>query len=150
MVFLFMTTTAHDVAAYVLRQAGPMSHMKLQKLVYYAQAWSLVWDDEALFDDRIEAWANGPVVPTLYQTLKGKFKIEGADLPTGQPDRVSSTQRETIDRVLAFYGHRDSQWLSDLTHMERPWLDARRGLPAGARSSNEISLSSMSEYYSAL
>lgn len=55
-----------DVADYILAQRGPMSAMKLQKLVYYSQAWHLTWAEEPIFDARIEAWANGPVVPLLY------------------------------------------------------------------------------------
>ena len=47
-------TTALDVAAYILEKRGQMTAMKLQKLVYYAQAWSMVWDEEPLFADRIE------------------------------------------------------------------------------------------------
>jgi len=49
--------TAHDVAAYILDKCGSMSAMKLQKLVYYSQAWHLVWDDAPLFEERVEAWA---------------------------------------------------------------------------------------------
>ena len=55
--------TAHDVAAYILQKKGEMTAMKLQKLVYYSQAWSVVWDERPLFHEKIEAWANGPVVP---------------------------------------------------------------------------------------
>lgn len=55
--------TALDIAKYILDRRGPMTAMKLQKLVYYARAWSLVWDEKPLFRSRIEAWANGPVSP---------------------------------------------------------------------------------------
>ncbi len=48
--------TCFDVAKYILTKMGKLSTVKLQKLVYYAQAWSLVWDDEPLFNERIEAW----------------------------------------------------------------------------------------------
>src|SRR5258708_570857 len=58
--------TVHDVAAYILGKCGPMTAMKLQKLVYYSQAWGLVWDERPLFAEQIEAWANGPVVRDLY------------------------------------------------------------------------------------
>lgn len=47
--------TVHDVAAYILAKHGPMTAMKLEKLVYYSQAWSLVWDDKPLFRSKIEA-----------------------------------------------------------------------------------------------
>ena len=61
-----MTIKAIDVADYILAKKGTMSAMKLQKLVYYAQAWHLVWEDKELFPEEIQAWANGPVVPSLY------------------------------------------------------------------------------------
>ena len=56
------------VAKYILQQKGAMSSMKLQKLCYYAQAWSLVWDDAPLFDEDFQAWRNGPVCYELYNS----------------------------------------------------------------------------------
>lgn len=64
-----------DVAEYVLSKLGPMTAMKLQKLVYYAHAWHLVWDGEPMLDARIEAWANGPVVPELHEMHRDRFKV---------------------------------------------------------------------------
>src|SRR5689334_5878093 len=58
--------SVHDTAAFILKVHGPVSAMKLEKLVYYCQAWSLVWDERPMFSERIEAWANGPVCPDLY------------------------------------------------------------------------------------
>ena len=66
-----------DVAAYILQEHGPMTTWKLQKLVYYGQAWSFVWDDDELFPEEIEAWANGPVVRELYNAHKGRFRVRG-------------------------------------------------------------------------
>ena len=140
--------TAHDVAAYILRKRGEMTAMKLQKLVYYSQAWSLVWDDEPLFQDRIEAWANGPVVPALYNEHRGKFKVDSWE--KGNPEKLGDKQRKSVDAVLRYYGDRSSQWLSDLTHREDPWLDARQGLGPGERGTRVISLASMAEYYGSL
>lgn len=137
-----------DVAAYILRRKGPMTAMKLQKLVYYAQAWSLVWDERPLFPERIEAWANGPVSPDLYRLHKGRFLVD--QLPTGGPDSLDGVARETVDAVLDYYGDRHSQWLSDLTHMEAPWRDAYGDTPPGQRCSREIPLSAMAEYYESL
>jgi uncharacterized phage-associated protein len=140
--------TAHDIAAYILMRLGAITAMKLQKLVYYAQAWSLVWDESPLFGERIEAWANGPVIPALYESHRGEFKVES--IPLGNPQRLSENERETVDKVLEFYGDKSSQWLSELTHKEDPWLNARQGMGAGQRSSQEITLDSMMEYYSGL
>ena len=138
-----------DVAKYILNKQSPMTAMKLQKLVYYSQAWSLVWDETSLFKNRIEAWANGPVAPTLYNRHRGKFMVQKRDI-SGSLNALNSDQRETIDAVLKHYGHRSSQWLSKLTHSEPPWKDARTGLFPGERGHQEITLSAMAEYYGSL
>ncbi len=140
--------SAMDVADYILRARGPMSTMKLQKLVYYCQAWSLVWDEARLFHEEIEAWANGPVVRELFNLHRGMFKVER--VPVGNPDRPSETQRETIDAVLGFYGNKTAQWLIDLSHSEPPWQQARRGLPETERGCRPIPDDSMANYYSSL
>ena len=140
--------SVHDVAAYILRRRGRMTAMKLQKLVYYSQAWSLVWDEQPLFGEEIQAWANGPVVYELYDRHRGQYDLH--EWPAGDPDVLTERQRETIDAVLDFYGDKSSQWLSDLTHMEAPWADARRGLPPGARGNTPITHASMAEYYGSL
>lgn len=140
--------SAHDVAAYILKRCGRMSAMKLQKLVYYSQAWSLVWDDQPLFGERVEAWANGPVVRELYDEHRGRFDVR--DWPRGNPDALDGEARPTVDAVIGYYGPRNAQWLSDLTHSEAPWRLARRGLREGERGNREITLESMMEYYSSL
>ncbi len=137
-----------DVAQYILQRKGPMTAMKLQKLVYYCQAWSLVWDEKPIFKERIEAWASGPVVRELYEEHKGMFLV--SDLEKGSIDNLNLEQRETIDAILQAYGDKPAQWLSDLTHMEKPWNDAREGIPIGQNCENEITLASMVEYYSSL
>jgi len=137
----------HDVAAYILSKKKPMTAMKLQKLVYYCQAWSLVWDESKLFPEKIEAWANGPVVPELFRKHKGNYLVSQLE---GNPEALSPTERDTIDSVLKFYGDRSSQWLSDLTHQEDPWRDSRSGLPMGTPDNTTISHAAMMEYYSSL
>lgn len=140
-----------DVAKYILKKTGPMSTMKLQKLVYYAQAWSLVWDDAQLFDEKIEAWANGPVAPSLFDFHKGRYKVsENFFRKKANTSNLSEDQQDTIDRIVEFYGNKSAQWLSDLTHSEAPWKEARRGIPDGVRGSSEITWESMAEYYGSL
>ena len=125
-----------------------MTTWKLQKIVYYCQAWSLLWDDDALFPEEIEAWANGPVVPVLYRAHRGRYRI--SCLKGGNPDNLSADQRDTIDAVLEFYGDRSPQWLSDLTHMEEPWRTARKGVPDGRRGSAIIPKEHLAAYYGSL
>jgi uncharacterized phage-associated protein len=140
---------AIDVADYILERLGPMSAMKLQKLVYYAQAWALVWTEKALFVEEIEAWANGPVVRELYNLHRGEFRLEPGFFK-GNPADLSPDQQDVIGRVLGFYGDKDPQWLSNLTHMEAPWLQARKGLADGERGETVISKEALLEYYSSL
>lgn len=140
--------SAHDVAAYVVGKCGVLTAMKLQKLLYYSQAWSLVWDDKPLFRERIEAWANGPVLPEIYRYHRGQFQV--TRWTRGDSSRLSQEQIDTVDSVLQFYGDKSSLWLSQLTHEEAPWKDAREGLAPGQRGSQQISLGAMAEYYGSL
>lgn len=142
--------TMLDAAKYILQSAGEMTAMKLQKLMYYAQAWSLVWDEEPIFEDDFEAWANGPVLPALYGRHKGQFKVSASIVPEGDVGALSPEQRQSIDKVLGFYGRQSAQWLSNLTHQERPWVDARAGVPDGGACNSAITKLAMHEYYSSL
>lgn len=137
-----------DVAAYILTKQSPMTTWKLQKLVYYSQAWSLVWDDEAFFPEEIEAWANGPVVRGLYEAHRGDYSI--SSVSQGNAGALSEVQRETVDVVFEFYGSKSPQWLSDLTHMERPWQKARKNVPEGVRGDTIIPKEDLAEYYGSL
>ena len=139
-----------DAARYILENHGPMSTMKLQKLCYYAQAWSLVWDDEELFPEEFEAWANGPVCPVLFKATQGTYKVSAADEPLGDVTNLSEEQKQTLDKVIEYYASHDAQWLSRLTHMEDPWKKARNGIPDGMGSDATVSKESMAEYYGSL
>src|SRR6185312_2120038 len=105
-----------DVAQYILERRGEMTTMKLQKLVYYCQAWHIAWTDNVLFSSRIEAWPDGPVSPELFKRHQGSFRI--SSIRGGKPDNLTADEKDTIDRVLAFYGDKSPQWLIDLTHQE--------------------------------
>lgn len=138
-----------DVAKFILKKHGEMSAMKLQKLVYYCQAWSLVWDDRPLFKERIKAWANGPVVPQLYQAHKGRFQVDPSHI-AGDPEVLDASAKGTIAGVLKFYGDKPAQWLSDLTHKERPWKKARGSRGPDDTGGDEITHEAMAEYYGSL
>ena len=137
-----------DVAAYILKKHGPMTAMKLQKVVYYCQAWSLVWDEKPLFREKIEAWANGPVVRKLFEAHRGQFNVKS--ISGGNPKALKPYQKETINSVLNYYGAKSSQWLSDLTHMEEPWRKARTEIPENDRGNKEITKDTLEDYYSSL
>ena len=139
--------SVYDVAEYILSKTGRITTWKLQKLVYYAQAWHLVWDEEPLFPEDIQAWANGPVCPDLYKKHQGFFHVSTI---RANPDALSEGERETVDVVVAHYGDYSGQQLSDLTHSEPPWMNARKGIPTRVRGNRVISHESLAEYYGSL
>lgn len=138
-----------DVAKYILEKQGEMTAMKLQKLVYYSQAWHAVWEEKTLFDEQIQAWINGPVVPALYELHRGKFLVNSTSI-TLSKQILTDSEKDSIDTVLSFYGDKSSQWLSDLTHSETPWKSAREGLATDERGNREITIRTMAEYYESL
>lgn len=138
-----------DVADYIVKNVDNITAMKLQKLVYYSQAWSLAWDDEPLFEEDFQAWANGPVCFELYKSHRGLFHLE-SDLFEGYTNKnieLNDDQKETIDAVLKHYGDRTPHFLSELTHKEDPWKNTRKNLPSGEPSQDVITKESMQLYY---
>jgi len=105
-----------DVASYILYRLGETPTLKLHRLVYYCQAWSLVWDDAPLFTEQIKAWQNSPIVEVLFYKLQGSFTSRVKDLfGIGDPLKLCTKQIETIDAVTAYYGDKNTQWLTELT-----------------------------------
>ncbi len=97
--------SALDVAQYILAQKGAMTAMKLQKLVYYSQAWSTAWEDDVIFPEPIFAWKNGPVVRELWEAHRGQFRV--GDIAGGDPNILTVAQGRTIDIVVNFYGEKN-------------------------------------------
>lgn len=119
------TQSVLDVSAYIfrrLRKLGNVEALKLQKLLYYCNAWSLVDRNQPLFVDEIQAWKHGPVVASIYPLHRGE--IELAEWPYGAPDDLDGDQQLLIDSVIDTYGGLSGWRLRNLTHQERPWIDA--------------------------
>lgn len=149
--------TADDVADYFLWKAGEkkflngkkkaLTNKKLQKLVYYAQVWSLVLRNEQLFPEEVEAWVHGPVVPSLYERFKG-FGFGPISGEVSDPsDRFSGEQMEVLEEVWRVYGKYDAGYLEMLTHSEEPWQAAREGLSEIAPSTNAIDMDLAKKFY---
>lgn len=142
--------TIFNVADYILKKTGQITSMKLQKLAYYSQAWSLAWDDEPLFAEDFQAWANGPVCPELFKRHKGHFRLPSDFFGDTGSGTLSQEQIDTIDIVLKDYASMTPRELSDLTHRERPWKEARGGTPPGMPCENIIEKDVMRDYYSGI
>lgn len=138
---------AECIISYSTKEYGlRITPLKLQKLLYYVQAWSLVFSNEPFFKETIEAWVHGPVVPQIYRSYKhlGASPIQNAvsTLPT-----LEANQKDVLQVVLSTYGNKDGRFLEDLTHSEMPWIKARLGLTATDKSNRKIGLQDMKRFY---
>ncbi len=140
-----MPVSVDDVAAVVLSRVGRVEAMKLQKLVYYSQAWHIALTDEVLFHDTVQAWNRGPVVDTLWQRHRGRRTITSWD--AGHPEHVRGTSKKVVVLVCDVYGQLSGDDLSELTHQELPWREARAGTPDGEYSRTPIKVDVMKQFY---
>lgn len=145
--------SALSVAEYFIGKANkdrkPITNKKLQKLVYYAQAWSLVFNDKKLFNEKIEAWVHGPAIKSLYIKYKGfGFSPIQKEADTSLIKVISPEDKKILDEVWSVYGGLDPDYLEMLTHDEAPWKNAREGLESTENSENEISTGAMKSFYS--
>jgi len=134
-----------DIAEYILQKQGPMSAMKLQKLVYYSQAFSLALDDQPLFKEDFEAWTYGPVCRELYEQHRGVFLVSAVKENLKE---IPEKQRSRINDALKKYGSFDGVRLSEITHAEPPWVEARkRHHPTSGLCREVITQESMKQFY---
>lgn len=131
-------TTALDVLKYINEKHSPLGEVQYQKWLYYVQAWSLAWDGTPMFEDRIEAWTMGPVVPTV--------RFSGH---ANGPSDLSDEQRAKVDAVIDHYRRWSGNELIARTHAEAPWLEARGSLSESAPSTAEVTRESMLREFTA-
>lgn len=158
-----------DIAKYtglnMLEKGLSISPLKLQKLLYYEQAWYMVFfNKNMLFKDVPEAWVNGPVyrdiwyeykekVPSMFDSLQRKDfikedePIENAIKQLASSMELTTTEIEFLDSVFNTYGTKSQDQLVFLTHSEIPWAEKREGLLPFEHSDRKISLVSMFNYY---
>jgi len=148
---------ALDVAKYFIQLAqsedepDQLSHLRLQKLLYYAQGWSLALRKKPLFDDRIEAWAHGPVVPSVYPS----FAAYGYDfIPSDHfdldEDALTDEECELIQAVWDSYKKFSATSLRAMTHQEPPWKKARGDCDHAEKTNAEITQRAMKIYFTTL
>ncbi len=144
--------TPNAAADYILasqnyEEGDSITHLKLQKLVYYCQAWHLVLLDRPLFDEDIQAWIYGPVVPSLYKRFKDKGcqAIPHEDIKTEPVKIIPKESRDVMDQVLNVFMGMTATQLSKLTHDEDPWKNVYDPDDFGHR--GIITKESMKDYY---
>lgn len=130
---------ANEFIRRALSNGVPITHMQVQKLVYFAHAFSLASLDRPLISDRFQAWQFGPVAPGLYNALKrygrdpilreihaGDDKsIFGDDEGSIIEASLDDEQRQLVDIVFENFGSTPAFKLSALTHEPgSPWEKA--------------------------
>lgn len=135
-----------DTLIAVAREKGiEITNLKLQKLLYYAQAWSLVFYKKPLFEEDFEAWVHGPVVPSVFHRFKEyRWNSINEDVSPLPDDEL----RAHLLKVIGAYGKFDGPQLERLSHSEYPWKHARAGLSPDESSTEKISKESMFSFYS--
>lgn len=116
-----------------------MSNMKLQKMLYYQQGFHLAYLDTPLFDEEIEAWMYGPVVPCVYNRFKGNGN-SGLE-PCSEEIELSDLEEALFNEVFQVYGAYSASGLMNMTHNESPWLTTPTGV------GNVISIEKMKEFF---
>ena len=156
------TVDIKDFAEFLIRycniNAIPITNLKLQKLLYYIQAWHLVYQDKhPLFNDQPEAWVNGPVYREIYYKYK-PYSYLGIVLGFDQSNKESYKdsikkmnltveQQKLIQSILDHYVNKSAEELVIRTHKEGPWNDARKGFGPLDYTSNPITHDIMYDFY---
>ncbi len=150
-----MTVSVHAVADYFIlkvdREAGDdITRLKLQKLIYYAQAWYLAMHGRALFEDKFEAWAHGPVCRAIHKRFQ-YLSLNPIPPRTviSDPANLDAETKGFLDEVWDIYGQYSAAKLEAMTHQEDPWLEARKGMPPEQQGETPISEDTMAGFYRA-
>lgn len=147
----------NDVADYIILslngdESFSLINLKLQKLVYYIQAWCLGINGDVFLNGRFEAWVHGPVCRPLYDRFKDSKSlyavIDVNDVINKDAKSVfEKDDAEFIDYILENYARFSGSQLEAMTHSEKPWIDARKGVAPMDRCENEITIESMRDFY---
>ncbi|OJJ24846.1 hypothetical protein BI308_14775 [Roseofilum reptotaenium AO1-A] len=121
-----------------------VNNSKIQKLVYYAQAWYLGIHKIPLFKEDFEAWTNGPVIPVLYEEYK---KFEWQPIVKKTPHEIPRVVMDFLDIVTKKYLIFDCYELEQMIRKEPPWDLARGDLLWDAPSNAIIKKEWIKEYY---
>ena len=149
------------VILYCQNRGYSITPLKLQKLLYFIQAWHIVnFNKETLFEELPEAWVNGPVYRSVYNTFKTQFyrndnfKAPPLDEIPQKLEKMielsslSEDKQKFIFEVLEVYAPMSDESLIFLTHKAFPWNNARKGYSSIERCTNYISIEDMYNYYS--
>jgi uncharacterized phage-associated protein len=139
--------TALEIASFFIKKG--VSPLKLQKLLYYSQAWYFVKTGNKLFEEKIQAWIYGPVVYSVWDNFR--YMKRSMTIPTSRATDVDTTfAEEHLNQVWDAYGHLSGPELVDLTHEEEAWIQSRKGLLNEQPSDKEVVIDESSTRFNKL
>lgn len=143
-----------NIAKWILfqpdRDSGDnITHLKLQKMLYYCQAWSLVLQKKPLFEEDFQAWTHWPVLPELFSLLTGHWS-DPLDINVLSDDlqEIDSDAQDVLTQVWQSYWIYTAKALEEMTHQEDPRKNARGTLSLEARCTKVITKEEMNSFYS--
>lgn len=146
-----------DVCDYIIVKLNGadayLNVLKLHKLLYYVQAWHLAFGRGRLFNNAFQAWVHGPVCRIIYDRFKDSKSMYSPvrlrDVRDDfSPDDIPRAAKRHIDTILEAYADFTDDQLEEMTHRERPWIEARDGIDPKDRSEIQISDDVMRDFYS--
>lgn len=140
--------SVYEIADWFLNKET-MTHKKLQKLCYYAQAWCYALKDKRLIRSDFQAWTHGPVSPALYEKFKN-FGYDSIRISGKYRCYIDEEDVELLESVWETYGAQTGNSLEALSHRELPWIEARRGYAGNEKCTVVVSPETMKRYYKSI
>ncbi len=124
-----------------------LTNLKLQKLLYYAQAWFLAIHGKPLFSEDFQAWVHGPALPSQYKRFK-KYEWRPILEENISPPKITNADISShLIEIVNVFGVETACSLELMTHNEKPWQAARAGIPKDQPSIAIISKELMRSHY---
>jgi uncharacterized phage-associated protein len=146
------TISQNEIANFLLaecRERGEnLTNLKLQKLLYYADAWNLALYDRELFTEEFQAWVHGPVLVSQYHRFK-QYKWQPITEDVAKPELPEALAKH-LSEIVDVFGSENAVALELMTHRERPWIEARGDTPETEPSNVRISKVTTRDYYRTL
>ncbi|MGL5891410.1 MAG: Panacea domain-containing protein [Bacteroidia bacterium] len=136
---------AEDISNYILTltdadSGDAISHLKLQKLLYYVQGFYLAMNRRPLFHEKIMAWNHGPVIAEIYNKYKGSGNNPLFVDTNFDETKIDEILKEFIHEIYQVFGQFSAWRLREMTHSEPTWKNTPQ--------SQEITHESMIDYFS--
>ena len=141
--------SAEKIALYIISSGREITNLLLQKVLYYVKAISEIFEGESIILEPCEAWKFGPVFPSVYEKYReyGKQEIEINLSKEYVNELLSEKEKQVTDYVMNTFGIYNAWFLKDLTHLEEPWIAARKGLSEDDASRNQMDEEIISSYF---